>query len=247
MTALGLLKLDTFIMIKGLTVSHVVKSALCIAIALTVGCSAIKEHALKSVRAPDTGRQTAHLDAVETIDAEWVHSARRADRATIAAYWQMDEPVWLSSLLYAKEVYRLWYKPSLYDWSVVRVVRDNNAWILSVRTQDSRDRNKISKCLFSKAQLDPMQCRYPALKTNSERKLQAQEIEQLAQHLVKLDFWNQPEQVKSLPEFDGVDWTLESVREDGQTREVYRHSPPENEAFYQFADFLLKLAEVPQP
>ncbi len=230
--------------------SHVVKSALGVAITLTVGCTTVNQYALKSALAPEAGRQTAHLDSVETIDAEWVHSPQRADLATIAAYWQMDEPVWLSSLLYAKEVYRLWYKPSLYDWSVVRVVRDNNAWILSVRTQDSRDRYKISKCLFSKAQPDPMQCRYPPLKTNSERKLQAQEIEQLVQHLNRLDFWNQPERVKSLPEFpefDGVDWTLEEMREDGQTRKVHRYNPPENEAFYQFADYLLNLAEVSRP
>lgn len=217
------------------------------ATALVTGCSHVNGQALNASPVAAENKQAAYLDVVEPIDAQWIHSARRADLVTIAQYWQMDEPVWLSSLLHAKEVYRLWYKPSLYDWSVVRVVREANGWTLSVRTLDSRDRSKISKCMLSTAEPDPLQCRYPTLKVNNERKLQPQEIEQLVQHINRLDVWNQPEHVESLPEFDGVNWMLEGMREDGQTRELHRTNPPENEAFYRFAEHLLEIAKVSAP
>ncbi len=211
------------------------------------GCGTVNEAALKSPTVAGSRPPTPYMDVGQSVDAQQMHSARRADLARIGVYWQMDEPVWLSSLYDAKEVYRLWYRPSLYDWSVVRVVHTGRNWTLSVRTLDSRDRRTLSKCLFSKKQSDPLLCRPPMLKVNSERTLQPQEVEQLLQLLGKLDFWNQPEVVKVLPEFDGVDWVLEGMQEGGKTREVRRHDPPENEAFYQFADHLLTLGKVSRP
>lgn len=218
-----------------------------IAMGLIAGCGTVNEIALKSQTVAGGKPLTPYMDVGQSVDAQQMHSARRADLARIGVYWQMDEPVWLSSLYDAKEVYRLWYRPSLYDWSVVRVVRAGRGWILSVRTLDSLDRRTLNKCLFSKSQLDPLLCRPPALKMNSERTLQPQELEQLLQQLRKLDFWNQPEQVKVLPEFDGVDWVLEGMQEDGKTRELRHHDPPEKEAFYQFADHLLTLGKVSRP
>jgi hypothetical protein len=217
------------------------------AVAVTAACSTITEQPPSSAPTAADGRQSMYLDSVEPIDAQWTHTARRADLVTIAQYWQMDEPVWLSSLLYAKEVYRLWYKPSLYDWSVVRVVREADGWKLSVRTLDARDRSEASKCILSKAESNPLQCRYPTLKVNNERTLQPPEIEQLVQYIGRLDFWNQAEHVKSLPEFDGVNWVLEGMREDGQTRGLYRTNPPRNEVFYRFAEHLLNIAKVSAP
>jgi hypothetical protein len=202
--------------------------------------------AMTACRPTDSEPRT-RLDTTQPIDEQMVHSAKRADLATIGYFWQMDEPVWLTSLLDAKEVYRLWYKPSLYDWSVVRVVRTDKSWVLSVRTLDSRDRRTLSKCLFAKEQSNPVQCRYPKLKVNRERDLQPHEIEKMLRHLKRLDFWKQPERVKSLPDFDGVNWMLEGVGETGQMRELHRYNPAEPGAFYQFADYLLTLAEVPRP
>lgn len=218
-----------------------------IAMGLIAGCGTVDEADLKSPTVAGGKPQTHYIDVGQSIDAQQMHSARRADLATIGAYWQMDEPVWLSSLLDAKEVYRLWYRPSLYDWSVVRLVHAGHDWILSVRTLDSHDRRTLNKCLFAKSQPDPLLCRPPALKTNTERRLQPQEVEQLLQQLGKLDFWNQPERVKVLPEFDGVDWVLEGMQQGGKTRELRRHDPPEKEAFYQFADHLLTLGQVSRP
>lgn len=217
------------------------------ALGFIAGCGTAHETALKSPTVPGGIPQIPYLDIGQSVDAQQMHSARRADLARIGAYWQMDEPVWLSSLYDAKEVYRVWYRPSLYDWSVVRVVHAGRDWILSVRTLDSRDRRTLNKCLFSKSQPDPLVCRPPMLKVNTERTLQPQEVEQMLQQLGKLDFWNQPEQVKVLPEFDGVDWVLEGMQEGGRTRELRRHDPPEKEVFYQFADHLLTLGKVPRP
>ena len=87
----GSVKLDTFIMIRGLTVSHVVKSALCVAVTLTVGCTTVNERALKSSLTSEEGRKTAYLDLEEPIDAEWTHSPRRADLVIITAFWQMED------------------------------------------------------------------------------------------------------------------------------------------------------------
>jgi hypothetical protein len=191
-----------------------------------------------------THRAESNLDRGEVFD-NWLITARRFDVVRLYSHWRMDEPLFLESLPEVTEAYRLWHEPPFTDLSVIRVARKGTTWVLAVRTLDGLDKRAVSDCVLSVKQSDPLACPLPRLKVNRERELLAEEVEQLAKHLKRLDFWKQPETVKARPDFDGVGWSLEGFH-DSRRHEIHRIAPAADSAFGRFSDFLRKLGGVPE-
>lgn len=185
-----------------------------------------------------------HLDEAMIVDGDYIETPRRLDLLRIGALWEMDEPVWLSSLPGADEVYRLWFQPPFDDLTIVRLTHRQGVWVLSVRTQAQQFLvNKVLiRCIMSRRQNDPSRCRYPRLKVDVERKLESDKAEAAVQRLRSLDLPETPEPQPSTPGFDGVNWTLEVLRS-GKSSEAHRFNPPPG-AFLQAAEALLDLAGI---